>query len=402
MRELTLLCAAYSISLFYRGMIAVIATDISLDLALDEFRLGLLASSFFLSFALAQIPTGIVLDRFGGRLTIGSFMWFAVLGIGLFSIATDFYLAMIGQVFIGIGCAPIFTGTMLIIGRRYSPQRFAYITAIVIAIGSLGDLMGTTPLATIAQWLGWRGSLQLIMLVTALIALWCLIGLGKDKPLATGETLGGMLRGMAKIACIRGLWPLMPIFLTSYAVLMAVRGVWSGPYLANVFLTDATESGYIIMAMSISMALGTYLLGSLDRRFRATKIIVIFTSGLAVLPLFVLAAYPDKGPYFAMSAFILLGLFGFNYPLLMSHSRTFLTPEYHGRGMAVLTAISFIGIAITQSISGLILAVADAAAFSPTEQYQILFIFFATIISIATLVYCFSERNGNANELGRI
>ena len=171
MRELTLLCAAYSISLFYRGMISVIATDISSDLALDEIRLGLLASSFFLSFALAQIPTGIVLDRFGGRLTIACFMWFAVLGIGLFSVATDFYLAMIGQVFIGIGCAPVFTGTMLIIGRRYSPQRFAYITALVIAIGSLGDLMGTTPLAMMAHWLGWRTSLQLIMLMTAVIAL---------------------------------------------------------------------------------------------------------------------------------------------------------------------------------------------------------------------------------------
>ena len=149
------------------------------------------------------------------------------------------------------------------------------------------------------------------------------------------------------------------------------------------------------------MALGTFLLGLLDRRFGQTKMIVISTSALAVLPLFVLAAYPDKGPYFAIGAFILLGLFGFNYPLLMSHSRTFLTPEYYGRGMAVLTAISFIGIAVTQSISGWLLAVANAAMLSPTEQYRILFIFFATIISIATLVYCFSERKGNANEPGR-
>ena len=402
MRELTLLCAAYSISLFYRGMISVIATDISSDLALDEIRLGLLASSFFLSFALAQIPTGIVLDRFGGRLTIACFMWFAVLGIGLFSVATDFYLAMIGQVFIGIGCAPVFTGTMLIIGRRYSPQRFAYITALVIAIGSLGDLMGTTPLAMMAHWLGWRTSLQLIMLMTAVIALLCLTGLVRDKPVTTGETLGGMLGGMFKIVNVRSLWPLMPMFLTSYAVLMAVRGVWSGPYLANVFLTDATDRGYILMAMSISMAVGTFLLGLLDRSFRQTKMIVIFTSGLAVLPLFVLAAYPDKGPYFAMSAFILLGLFGFNYPLLMSHSRTFLTPEYYGRGMAVLTAISFIGIAITQSVSGWLLTVADAAMLSPPQQYRILFSFLAAIISIATLVYCFSERKGNANEPGPI
>lgn len=86
----------------------------------------------------------------------------------------------------------------------------------------------------------------------------------------------------------------------------------------------------------------------------------------------------------------------------MSHSRTFLTPEYYGRGMAVLTAISFIGIAITQSVSGWLLTVADAAMLSPPQQYRILFSFLAAIISIATLVYCFSERKGNANEPGPI
>jgi predicted MFS family arabinose efflux permease len=402
MRELTLLCAAYSVSLFYRGMISVIATEISTDLAMDEFQLGLLASSFFLSFALAQIPTGIVLDRFGGRVTIASFMWFAVLGIGLFSIATDFHLAMIGQVLIGIGCAPVFTGTMLIIGRRYSPQRFAYLTALVISIGSLGDLLGTTPLAMMAQWLGWRMSLQLIMLMTALIACLCLIGLARDKPVSTGATWGGMLNGMVKIFTVRGLWPLMPMFLTSYAVLMAVRGVWSGPYLADVFLADAAKRGYILMAMSLSMAAGTFLLGLLDHKFQQTKIIIISTSGLATLPLFVLAAYAGEGPYFSMGAFVLLGLFGFNYPLIMSHSRTFLTPDFYGRGMAVLTAVSFAGVAMTQSISGWLLAMADAAKLSPVEQYQVLFIFLAGILSVAMLIYCFSERKGNANKPAQV
>ena len=81
MGPLSILCFVYGISLFYRGMISVIAPELSTDLALDESSLGLLSSTFFISFAIAQVPSGLALDRWGGRLTIGLFMWFAVLGL---------------------------------------------------------------------------------------------------------------------------------------------------------------------------------------------------------------------------------------------------------------------------------------------------------------------------------
>jgi predicted MFS family arabinose efflux permease len=398
MRELAVLCAAYSISLFYRGMIAVIAPEISADLILDEGRLGILASSFFISFAVAQIPSGIALDRFGGRLTIAGFMWFAVLGTGLFSIATDFHQALFGQMLIGIGCAPVFTGVMLFIGRRFSPQRFAYVTALVISIGSLGDLLGTTPLAMLTQWLGWRLSLQLIMLVPALVACLSLFILTSDQPKATGETLGKMLTGMAKVCNIRSLWSLVPMFLVSYATLMAIRGLWGGPYLADVFAASATERGLILMAMSVAMACGTFLLGLLDRRLQQTKKLVVFSSILALLPLIILAYYPENGPFFAMLAFIIIGLFGFNYPLLMSHSRTFIAPEYYGRGMAVLTAISMAGVAIVQGGSGWLLEWAGSAQLSPAEQYRMLFILLAAMLAWAIVIYCFSQKQGRSDE----
>ncbi|SIS82778.1 MFS transporter [Neptunomonas antarctica] len=398
MRELIVLCSAYSISLFYRGMIAVIAPEISADLALDEAMLGVLASSFFLSFAVAQIPTGIALDRFGGRITIAGFMWFAVFGTWLFSVATTYYEALLAQVLIGVGCAPVFVGIMLFIGRRFSPQRFAYVTALVLAVGSLGDLMGTTPLAMLAQWLGWRSSLQLIMLVPALISCLFLFAMESDRPEVSQETLVRMLKGMAKICSIRSLWTVMPMFLASYAVLMAIRGLWSGPYLADIFAASATQRGFILMAMSVSMAVGTFLLGLADRRFQQTKWVVLCTSMLTLLALMLLAYYPARGSGFAMGCFIVIGLFGYNYPLLMSHSRTFLSPQYYGRGMAVLTAISMIGVAIIQSGSGWLMEWATSAKLSSVEQYRMLFVLLAGVLATAMLAYSFSRREGSADQ----
>jgi predicted MFS family arabinose efflux permease len=398
MGPLSILCFVYGISLFYRGMIAVIAPELSTDLALDESSLGLLSSTFFISFAIAQVPCGLALDRLGGRLTIGLFMWFSVLGTVIFCMADGYALAFVGQVFIGIGCAPVFTGSMLFIGRRYRPEQFAYITAVVIALGSFGDLLGTKPLALLAQWLGWRHALLVPMALAAIGASFCLLWLPKDSHHGEKQPLAFMLRGMGRVITVRGLWLIMPMFLVSYAMLMAIRGLWSGPYLADVFGLNAAERGSILLAMSVAMALGTFMLGYLDRLLKRTKSLVIASSMATLIPLLLLAVYPGESPPFAMGAFIAVGLFGFSYPLLMSHCRTFLAPAYLGRGMAILTALSFIGVALVQSISGWMIESAAAMGLAPLEQYRLLFILLATLLALAIVVYAFSRPEGSADQ----
>ncbi len=398
MIALSILCFAYAVSLFYRGMLSVIAPELSIDLALDESSLGLLSSTFFISFAVAQVPCGLALDRLGARLTVGLFLWFSVLGNAIFCTADGYVMAYLGQALLGIGCAPVFTGSMLFIGRRYRPDQFAYITAMVIAVGSVGDLLGTTPLALIAEWLGWRYALLVPMTLTSLVACCCLLWLPADCSSGDKQPLAFMLRGMGRVITVRQLWPIMPMFLASYAVLMAIRGLWGGPYLAEVFNLTTADRGAILLAMSVAMALGTFMLGTLDRVLKRTQWIVIGSSILTLIPLLLLTVYPGEGTRFAMWVFIAVGLFGFNYPLLMSHCRTFLAPAYQGRGMAMLTALSFIGVALVQTGSGWMIETVAAMGLEPIEQYRLLFILLATVLALASLVYAFSQPQGSADQ----
>jgi hypothetical protein len=66
--------------------------------------------------------------------------------------------------------------------------------------------------------------------------------------------------------------------------------------------------------------------------------------------------------------------------------------------MALLTALSFIGVALVQSVSGWMMALADEMKMVPGEQYRLLFILLAGVLGLATLVYCFSARRGQGNE----
>ncbi|HJS77841.1 MAG TPA: MFS transporter, partial [Burkholderiales bacterium] len=85
--------AGYYLSYFYRYVNAVIAKDLVQDFALAPSDLGLLTSAYFLSFAAAQLPLGVALDRFGPRRCTAALFCIAGAGALMFGLARD--LAML-------------------------------------------------------------------------------------------------------------------------------------------------------------------------------------------------------------------------------------------------------------------------------------------------------------------
>ena len=57
----------YFLSYFYRAVNAVVAPDLVRDLHLTASGLGFLTAAYLVSFAIFQLPLGILLDRFGPR-----------------------------------------------------------------------------------------------------------------------------------------------------------------------------------------------------------------------------------------------------------------------------------------------------------------------------------------------
>lgn len=76
-----ILCLVYTVSQFLRSSTGVIAPNLSADLGLRPEGLGILSGAFFLSFALAQIPVGILLDRYGARVTMIGSVGIAIIGL---------------------------------------------------------------------------------------------------------------------------------------------------------------------------------------------------------------------------------------------------------------------------------------------------------------------------------
>ena len=75
----------YVVSQFFRNSVGVIAPDLARELELSAAEIGLLSSAFFFSFAAAQIPLGICLDRYGPKICMLVCAGIAAAGAVLFA-----------------------------------------------------------------------------------------------------------------------------------------------------------------------------------------------------------------------------------------------------------------------------------------------------------------------------
>ena len=86
----------FYLSYLYRSVSAVISPDLIRDIGVDAASLGLLSSAYFIAFASAQIPLGIILDRVGPRKVEASLLIFATLGAVIFALSDSLVNLVIG------------------------------------------------------------------------------------------------------------------------------------------------------------------------------------------------------------------------------------------------------------------------------------------------------------------
>ncbi len=374
MRAFLTFLAAYVLSQFYRSFLAVIAPELARELALDPQALGNLQAFWIAGFVAMQLPVGWALDTIGPRRTIASLMLAAVAGAILFATAGSAVHLNIAMALIGIGCSAIYMGAIYVFGRVNRPEQFALLCSWLLGIGAAGNLLAASPLAWAATMIGWRGAMWGMAALTALSAA-SVLALIRDP-----ERIGasGFFSGITDILKLQRLWPLLPLALVSYSVVLSVRGLWAGPYFTDVHGLGPVERGHALLVMAAAMSVGALVYGPLDRILGTRKWIVVGGSAVTAAG-FLALGFLNPSLTTAIILMGLLGAFGMTYGVLMAHGRSFVPDHLLGRGITLLNILLIGGTGLLQPLSG--------AVMKAGGSYDMLFVTYGTVLLLATGVY---------------
>ena len=389
MRIFLTFLAAYVLSQFYRSFLAVIAPELSTELSLGPQALGNLQSFWILGFVATLFPVGWALDTVGPRRTVSLQMLAAVAGALLFAMAESTASLNIAMLLIGAGCGSIYMGAIYMFGRTEAPQRFALLCSWLLGLGTAGNLLAASPLAWAAQSIGWRGAMVAMAAATALSALSILLLIRDPERISTHGSRG-LFGGIGEILKIRALWPLLPITAVSYAVVLAERGLWAGPFFSSVYGLDPVARGHALLVMAAAMSAGAMAYGPLDRLLGTRKWVVFGGAAVTALCLALLAlpGLPLAGAIVLMG---LIGGFGMTYGVLMAHGRSFVPDHLLGRGITLLNVLFIGGAGVLQPLSGWLMA--RMQDHPPADAYRTLHLIFAGLIVAGLAVYAFARDN---------
>lgn len=379
------LCFGYVLSQFFRAFLAVLSPVLDQDLGAGADDLAFASGMWFLSFAAMQIPVGEALDRVGPRKTAAVLLLIGGAGGSLvFAMATTPFHINIAMLLIGIGCSPVLMASYFIFARQYPPARFATLAATMLGVGSVGNLVASYPTALAADLVGWRMTLVGMAVASALVAfgIWCAV---KD-PEKVRQASGGSVLNVLRIPI---LWTIFPLMLVLYAPSAAIRGLWVGPYLGDVYGLGTAQIGTASLVMGLAMILGTFFYGPLDRILGTRKWVIMAGNILCLGSIGALLLWIDRSVALAIALIAALGFLGASFPVLVAHGRAFVPPHLVGRGVTLLNLFGIGGVGLMQFVTGRMhSANVDAGATAP---YAAIFGFFAIALAVGSVIYLFSR-----------
>lgn len=274
----------YFLSYLYRTVNAVLAPDLVRDLGLDPAGLGLLTSAYFFAFALAQLPIGILLDRYGPRRVEACLLLFAAAGALLFARATSLPELLLGRGLIGLGVAACLMAAFKAFTQWFPRELLPFVNGIQMVSGGLGALAATTPVELALRVTDWRGVFLLLAGLTLVAALGIFAATPEKVPEDGGEPLGQQFRGVVTVFSSRIFWRMTPWAVAAQAAYLSLAGLWAGPWLRDVAGYDRLAAANALMGIALAMIAGYFAFGTLAARLgrRGMPTARVAAAGMAV------------------------------------------------------------------------------------------------------------------------
>jgi MFS family permease len=184
----------------YQFILRVAPTVLSHDLMayfqITASDMGQIGAIGLFTYALFQIPGGLLMDTWGAKKTILLSILCCLSGNALFALTPTFGLALLGRALYGIGSACAFVGVSKVNSQWFPPSKSSLLFGFTMTAGTLGALLGARPLLALIAWLSWRQALLLLSFAGVILVGLFLIFF-KDKPHSSKRALAVALSTVA-------------------------------------------------------------------------------------------------------------------------------------------------------------------------------------------------------------
>ncbi len=409
----SILILTYILVYFHRMAPGVVSEYLMGAFKISGTQLGTLSAIYFFVYACMQIPSGVIADTLGIRISIVSGNLVAGVGSIVFGMAGSFEMACVGRFLVGLGVSVVFISIMKSNSIWFSARVFGVMSGLTLLIGNLGSVLAAGPLAALLTIFAWRTvfiGIGILSLILAILGFLFVRNrpeeLGFVAPNTHEETQSGALdtnwlKNLGSVVSILRLWPGFWVQFGMIGGLYSFMGLWGVPYLRDVHGLDRAYAANHMTTMLLCFAVGALFFGWFSDRIGRRKPILI-TCVLGYTCSWLVLIYAPWAP--GVSGFFLFGVMGFagsGFVLTFAAAKEIIHPNLSGMAVSVVNTGCFIGTALMQPLFGYIADLSwdgtienGIRIYSQTDYYHgfIVMLIFAAIAVIGSFrlreTYC--------------
>ena len=333
----------YFLSYLYRVINAVLAPDLVADIGLGAADLGLLTSTYFITFAAFQLPLGVLLDRFGPRKIEAALLIIAGFGAWIFSDANSLKGLIIGRALIGLGVSACLMAAFKAFVMWFPMQQLPRINGFQMAMGGLGALAGTAPVEIALSYTDWRGLFKGLAILSFAVSATIFYMIPERKTERLDLKLSDQIHGIGFIFKNLTFWRIAPWTIFSQTTYLSIQGLWAGPWLRDVSGMDRNAVAETLMWMALAMVAGFIIMGTLAEHLSRKGIppmtVASFGMFIFMVQLLLLIFKPIR---WALPVMILFGFFGTSGIIPYAVLTQSFPPHFSGRVNTALNLLVFI------------------------------------------------------------
>ena len=369
-----LIFLCYVLVFFHRLCPAVIALDIQSSFEISGTLLGVLGSAYFYSYAIMQLPTGLMADSWGPRKTVSAFILLAGFGSILMGVAPSLSVAILGRILVGLGVATVFVCNFKLLSEWFNTRQFVIMGGAFMAMGGVGALISSAPLAWVSNVLGWRMTLIAVGIVSLLMAALVYVfvrnrpsemglpPIGADHNQSSTVEKIGLLQGMKMVVISGRFWPVAIWSFCAIGLSFAFGGLWGGPYLMQVYGLSKAAAGGVLSTFALALILGSPTLSWLANRFGRKSVLMGCSLALTVVcGLMSWFVSSMSLPVLYIIFFCLFFTGGSAGPVFAAVSKELFPISISGTSVGTVNLFPFLGAAFFQVIIGAVVTAGSQA-----------------------------------------
>lgn len=342
----------YLFEFVHRVAISVMLPELSQSFNASIAQLSGLAAAYFFAYAFAQIPIGLLIDRYGTRRLLTLACFTISVGSFIFAYTDNIFLAIYCRILIGFGSAFAFVGCLKLAANWFPAHRFAFVVGLTNLFGVTGALIGGNPIAHAVDAFGWREVMfsSGIVGIAMTLLLWKVIRDGSKHKKT--ELIRIKLLTVIKN---RQTW-LIAIFAgCMVAPIVSYSELWGVTYLMHSYNLSRPDAANITTLTFIGIAVGGPSIGWLSDYFRQRTIFMALGLTGALVSMCLILFGPAMPLWLVSLLHITFGFFTSSMLLCFSLNSEAAAPNIRATTIAFTNTIIMLSGALLQTLSGYLL-----------------------------------------------